>query len=193
MKRRHVIQTLLGAPAIAAIPLPAQTPQTRRPSDESFKLTTATPDAVGDAAIRAFTAPQLAALRKLGDLIVPAGTGRPSARDAGAPEFLDFLISQSPAARQTLYRTGLDHLQSESRKRFNAAFESLDPQQADAILAPLHSPWTYGAPTDPFAQFLRAAKDDLLAATFNSREYAEAQAAAGRRSSGMGTYWYPVE
>jgi hypothetical protein len=184
MKRRQVIQALLGTPALTAIPLPAQ---------DMPKLTLAPADAVGDAVTRYFTPPQFAALRKLGDLIAPSAAGRPGARDAKAAEFLDFLLSQSPADRQSLYRGGLDRLQSESRRRYSSVFEELTAQQADTVLAPIHEPWTYAAPADPFARFLRQAKEDLLAATFNSREYAEAQTAAGRRAPGMGTYWYPIE
>jgi hypothetical protein len=186
MKRRQAIQALLGAPAIAAIPPPAQ-------AQDMPKLATANAEAVGDAVARFFSAPQMAALRRLGDLVVPGTAGRPGASDAKAAEFLDFLLSQSPAGRQALYRAGLDRLQTDARNRSGAAFEALSPQQADAILAPLHAPWTYTEPSDPFARFLRAVKEDLLAATMNSREFAEAQAAAGRRGTGMGTYWYPVE
>ena len=61
------------------------------------------------------------------------------------------------------------------------------------MLAPLKEPWTYAAPADPFVRFLRAAKEDLIAATLNSREFAEAQTARGGRASGMGTYWLPVD
>src|SRR3954451_9241720 len=107
MKRRLAIQALIGAPALTALPLPAQTPQAEIP-----KLATATADAVGDALPRYFAAPQLAALRRLGDLMLPPAPGRASAGDAKAAEFLDFLISQSPTERQSLYRNGLDHLQS---------------------------------------------------------------------------------
>jgi hypothetical protein len=186
MKRRHAIQALLGAPAIAAIPLPAQ-------AQDMPKLATANPEAVGDAVARFFSPSQMAALRRLGDLVVPGSTVRPGASDAKAADFLDFLLSQSPTDRQALYRNGLDRLQSDARSRSGAAFEALTPQQADAILAPLHAQWTYGEPADPFARFLRAVKEDLIAATMNSREFADAQAAAGRRGTGMGTYWYPVE
>ena len=186
MKRRQAIQALLGAPAIAAIPLPAQT-------QEIPKLATSNAEAVGDAVARYFSAPQMAALRRLGDLVVPAASNHPGAREAKAAEFLDFLLSQSPADRQSLYRAGLDRLQGESQRRFGAPFEKITAQQADTVLAPMHAAWTYAAPADPFALFLREAKEDLLEATVNSREYAEAQAAAGRRGTGIGTYWYPVE
>ena len=180
MKRRQAIQALLGAPALAAIPLPAI-------AQEMPKLATSTADAVGEPSTHYFSNPQMTALRRLGDLVVPAGAGRPGAHDARAAEFLDFLISQSPADRQSLYRNGLDQLQSEARSRFNAAFESLTPQQADGVLGPLHTAWTYAAPADPFARFLREAKEDLIAATMSSHEWSDAQAAAGRRGTGIGT------
>src|SRR5689334_5052826 len=102
MKRRLAIQALLGTPALTALPLPAQTPQAARPADEIPKLTVATADAVGDGVPRYFSGPQIAALRTLGDLMVPAAQGRAGARDAKAAEFLDFLISQSPPDRQSL-------------------------------------------------------------------------------------------
>jgi hypothetical protein len=186
MKRRQAIQALLGAPALAAIPLPAV-------AQEMPKLATSTADAVGEPSTHYFSSPEMAALRRLGDLLVPAGAGRPGASDAKAAEFLDFLIGQSPADRQSLYRSGLDQLQSQARSRFNTAFESLTSQQADTVLAPLHAAWMYAAPSDPFARFLREAKEDLMSATMSSHEWSDAQAAAGRRGTGVGTYWYPVE
>ena len=189
MKRREAIRALLSAPAVAAIPLPAQ----QSSSQEMPKLATSNAEAVGDAITHFFSAPQLAAMRRLGDLVIPPAPNRPGARDAKAAEFLDFLLAQSPADRQSLYRSGLDHMQSEARRRFHTGFEELTPEQADAVLAPLHTAWTYAAPADPFARFLREAKEDLITATMNSREVIEAQAAAGRRGAGVGTYWYPVE
>jgi gluconate 2-dehydrogenase subunit 3-like protein len=179
MRRRRVLQSLIALPALRA--------------QQSEKLTTASADAVGDGVRRYFSAPQYAALQKLGDLLVPAAAARPSASQAHDAEFLDFLLSQSPPDRQALYRGGLDRLQSDARARYGKAFDQLTAEQADALLAPLHQPWTYAAPAEAFARFLRAAKDDFIQATVNSREFAEAQTSAGRRAPGLGTYWYPVE
>lgn len=187
MKRRQVIQALLGTPVLTALPAPPQA------QSETPKLTTATSDAVAEPVRKFFTPTQFATLRRLGDLLVPPGENRPGAVQAKAAEFLDFLLAQSPHSRQVLYSNGLDRLQLESGKRFNHRFEDLTTEQADALLASLHEPWTYRPPLDSFKDFLSVAKDDLLAATLNSREFAEAQTAAGRRAPGMGTYWYPVE
>src|SRR5438270_10744694 len=96
MKRRQAIQALLSAPAIAAIPISAT-------AQELPKLVTSTADSIGEAATGYFSSSQMAALRRLADLIVPSSSGRPGAVDAKAAEFLDFLLSQSPEDRQSLY------------------------------------------------------------------------------------------
>ncbi len=197
MKRRQALQSILGLPALTALPRHsaafAPPPETARSADEMPKLATVVPDAAVDGAPHYFSAPQMAALKRLGDLLAPPIETRPGAAQAGAAEFLDFLLSQSPPDRQTLYRDGLDRLQADAQQRHRKAFEHLSAEQADTILAPLLQPWTYAGPGDPFARFLRAAKDDFLQATVNSREFASAQTSRGRRGGGLGTYWYPVE
>jgi hypothetical protein len=182
MKRRQAIQALLGTPVLTALPAAEAAPQIPRQPDEMPKLALTTADAAADASPKLFTPQQMAALRRLADLMVPAGPDRPGANDAKAPEFLDFLVSQSAHGRQVLYANGLDLLQLESGKRFHRRFEDLDAEQAGELVGSLHG-----------GTFLHAVRDDLLTATFNSREYAEAQKAAGRRAGGMGTYWYPIE
>lgn len=196
MKRRQALQSILGLPALGVLPRPgaAMAPQaTLRQIDEFPKLATSVSDAVADGTPLYFSPPEFAALEKLAELIAPPAGNLPGANQANAASFLDFLISQSPADRQALYCDGLDRLQSEARRRYGAAFEKLEAEQAAAILAPLKEPWTYHAPEDRFARFLRAAKDDVLEATVNSREFIAAHASRGRRAGGTGTYWFHLE
>jgi hypothetical protein len=115
----------------------------------------------------------------------------PRSREAQTPEFLDFLISHSPTARQTLYRTGLDALNSEAHSRFTRPFAGLPESDAATLLAPLRDPWTHAPPQAPLAHFLRAAKEDIFRATVNSRQWANA--ATGRRGAGIGSYWLAME
>jgi hypothetical protein len=182
MKRRRFFQTLAVAPAATA--LVAQ----QQPRGELPKLETAIADTAADTLPHFFTADQFAALRKLSDILQPAVKGAPGALDAKAPEFLDFLIGESPADRQQLYREGLDALH-------RAGFTQADAAKTVAILAPLRAPWTYDEPADPLARFLRAAKADVHTATVNSREYNSAGAASGgsRRFGAQGLYWVPLD
>jgi Gluconate 2-dehydrogenase subunit 3 len=142
---------------------------------------------------------QFAALRKLGSLFAPALGGHPGALEAGAPEFLDYLLSVSPADRQKLYREGLDQLNAQANKQFRVPFAELDATRADAILRPLLSviPWVEDLPRDPARHFIAQAQRDFRTATQNSREWASAGASSGRRGrgfgGGVGLYWLPID
>lgn len=165
------------APAAAAVP-PQATPAPPEVSDHLTPPPSVQPDEAADPGrLHFFTADEMTAFRRLADTILPR-TRTPGALDAGAPEFLDFYLSQSAPGRQKLYQDGLRRWMSGG---------SLDP---------LKQPWTPEPPADPWAAFLRAVKDDLWRATVNSRAWAEA--AEGRRRRGApggsgATYWYPVE
>jgi hypothetical protein len=177
MKRRRWIQTVLAAPAVAALPAIEAEPQPPAARDEFAKVETApSPIRTGEPLHTFFSASEFAALERLANVILPPLNGKPGAIDAGVPAFLDFLISQSPVSRQKLYRDGLAQLNS--------------GKPLDEMMRPLSEPWTHKAPADPFERFLREAKADILEATFNSREWIEARAS---RRGGAGTYYLAVE
>jgi hypothetical protein len=199
MKRRKFFQAVAAAGSVPA--LVGQQPPSERPSPQPLsqqpqqppagtpKLDTAIADAAAEPLPQFFTAQQFAALRKLSDILQPPVNGTPGAIEAKAPEFLDFLISESPADRKLLYRNGLDAL-------VKAGFTEADSTKAASILASLRAPWTYDAPAEPLARFLRAAKQDVRAATLNSREYNTAGASAGggsRRFGAQGLYWVSLD
>ncbi len=149
------------------------------PSDEFPKLTVASVESAASGVLRFFSQPQFEALTKLADRIVPASASRPAASQAGVPEFLDFLVSQSPAPAQELYREGLDRL---ARDGVN-----------DATLAPLQDAWTYQGPHDRYAQFLQRAKGDIVQAAVSSREWAESLGRGRRGSTPTGYYWRSLD
>jgi hypothetical protein len=166
---------------VAALPL-VPTALAQAPGavgDRALEVTTVPVGAVGRAVRRFFTEAQFKALERLADVLMPAVGERPGARQAGVAEFLDFLISESPVDRQRLYRDGLDRL---SKEGFS-----------DSTLKPLTAEWTYDGPADPLARFLLAAKEDVMRATFNSREFAAAMSQTTRGFSGSGYYWTPIE
>src|SRR5580704_19168048 len=91
------------------------------------------PDAVAQTDASFFNEQQLATLRRLSEILLPPLKGYPGAKEAGAPEFLDFLIGVSPADRQHMYQSGLDRLESESEHHFKKSFAELDAAQADQL------------------------------------------------------------
>jgi Gluconate 2-dehydrogenase subunit 3 len=188
MKRRSALGGLIGLPALAA-----QTPPTSNApkADDNPRLETAPADAVATPRHKFFTPAQFATLRKLCDLILPALNGRPSANDAETPQFLDFLLAESPTDRQVLYAQGLDQLDIDARLKHGRGFAALADADANAQLAPLRAKWTWRPPADPLARFLREAKSDILRATSNSKVWAES--GTGRRGAGVNTYWEVID
>jgi hypothetical protein len=185
MKRRQLLHALAVAPALVA-QQPAETPN----------LTATTPADAAETVVRFFTPPQLSALRKLCETIMPPIGKAPGALDSHAPEFLDFLLGESPNERQQLYRTGLDLLNSNAKQKHDKMFADLNAAQLADALAALREQWTYNPPADPLAHFLREARHDIRTATTNSKEYlAGAAQPTGRRGfgGGSGFYWLPLD
>lgn len=178
MKRRRALQTLAGIPALTVLPLPARPQTNAAPPSGPPDLATTLADAAAAAVPRFFTPAEFSALRSLCMLLMPG------ALEAETPEFLDFLIAASPAERQALYRNGLRQLDAAATNRYGKRFPELSGAEADPLLDPLRQSWTYRGPSDPFARFLVAARDDIMTATVNSREYGSDRAAM---------YWFQVE
>jgi len=164
----------------------------RAPAGEP-KIETAAADQSADPVLRFFNAGQFAAIKRLSGILMPSMNGAPGALDAGAAEFLDFLMSESTADRQQVYQAGLDALNSQARKEYGKEFAAVEAVQAEELLAPLRQPWQYDPPADPLARFLVTAKADVRTATINSREWNTAAAPSGsRRAGGTGLYWNPI-
>ena len=208
MKRRNFVQSLLVVPATTVVaeqvaPPPA-TPQSPAPvarpaqggqNPPKFALTL--PDSAAETVTGFFNPAQFSALNKLAEILVPPMKNNPGALDAHAPEFLDFLISRSPAPSQVLYREGLDGLNAAAKKHFHKSFAELDAKQADSIIRPLlvARAWDKDIPKDPMQHFMTQVHGDLRIATTNSAEWAAAAPARGRGrfNSGRRMYWKPID
>jgi len=204
MKRRGFVKGLLVTPAVPLIAHQTQTPSTPatpappaapRPVSQAIpnKLAMVEVDAAAQTTQHYFKPEQFAALEKLGELMVPSLDGKPGATQAGAPVFLDFLISESPADRQKLYQHGLDGLNLAARKHFSKSFGELDAAQAGSILKPLLVArfWPQDMPEDPMQHFVAQVHEDLRTATTNSREWAETGKRGFNRAAGL--YWNPID
>jgi len=141
-----------------------------------------------------FTDHQTATLRRLSELLMPPSKGFPGALDAGAPEFLDFLIGVSPTDRQQIYQSGLDRLDADARQKFKVSFAAVDKTQADQLIRPWLRTWMSDhPPSEPYARFINLAHSDIRTATHNSQAWSEAAKAAGRQNEEVGLYWFPVD
>ncbi|MEO8737507.1 MAG: gluconate 2-dehydrogenase subunit 3 family protein, partial [Edaphobacter sp.] len=157
-------------------------------------MTPLVPDAVAQTSVRFFNAQQTATLRRLSEVLLPPFKGYPGATDAGAPEFLDFLIGVSPSDRQQMYQSGLDRLETEAKQHFNVSFASVNAAQADQLLRPWLKTWmTDHPPTEPYAHFINIAHTDIRTATINSQAWSNAANGARQHTPDVGLYWFPVD
>jgi hypothetical protein len=157
-------------------------------------MTPIVPDAVAQTNAHFFNDQQMATLRRFSEMLMPPLKGYPGAKDAGTPEFLDFLIGVSPSDRQQMYQSGLDRLDAESKQHFGVSFANLNAAQADQLIRPWLKTWmTDHPPEEPYAYFINIAHSDIRTATINSQAWSEATIAAGQREEDVGMYWFPVE
>ena len=212
MLRRNFIRTTLTALLAPRLLLaqqvskpPAPPPPAPVPWELGLNRKTPQPhtevaDAVAETDGSFFTALQMATLVHLSATLLPAMRDKPGAVEAETPSFLDFLIGSSAERRQKVYKDGLDWLEAESRKQYSKPFAALDEQQTGTLLEPWLRPWMNDhPPTEPHADFLNIAHDDIRTATFNSKAWidgrpkAEAQNARSNEEAGTELYWYPIE
>ncbi len=201
MRRRRFLTAIAAVPAVPALLAQQAAPQApaapaggragrgggggRGAAADVPTIPLVQADEAAATTVRYFSAPQLAALRKLAGQLLPPVKDNIGALDCDSVEFLDFLIGHSPADRQQLYKGGLNALNATAQKQFGKAFGELSGAQADAILKPLVVPvaWAYDPPKDPVKHFIFQAHQDIRTATRNSLE----------GNGGSGLYWNPID
>ncbi len=95
--------------------------------------------AEGDFSPSFFTDEEYETVRILADMVIPADDRSGGATDVGAPEFMDFIVTDMPDMQDPM-RQGLTWLDAWARKRFGASFAACSETQrvelVDAIAWP---------------------------------------------------------
>ena len=216
MKRRGFVKTLIALPAAPALAeqqqqtASPQTPVAQPPAGNRLggarrtvrpgqhpQVRTGPNGNRRRTAQQFFTDSQFAALRKLSELLMPPMRGMPGALECGAPEFLDFLIGASPADRQATWRTGLDTLNSRRKKAAQQSVRGPGRRAGRCRHPPVAGSRALGLrPAEgPGDALHRRGPSRHTHRHQNSREYAAAGAASGRRGGfgGGGSYINPID
>jgi len=80
-----------------------------------------------------FTAHEWATVSLLVNIIIPKDERSGSATDAGVPEFMDFMMTDTPA-RQTAMRGGLRWIDAQCEKRYDKRFLDCTEAERTAVL-----------------------------------------------------------
>lgn len=151
-------------------------------------------DQVAAAELRFFTPQQMATMTRLSDVLMPPMGEKPGAVQAQTPQFLDFLVGDSPEVRRQVYREGLGWLDAEAQKKFNLDFAKLSDAQADALLKPWLRTWMNDhPPEEKHADFINIAHDDIRTATVNSKAWFAAPQVGAEPRTEEELYWSPIE
>jgi Gluconate 2-dehydrogenase subunit 3 len=151
-------------------------------------------DQVAVAELRFFSPQQMETLTRLSDVLFPPMGEKPGAVQAQTPAFLDFLIGSSPDQRKQLYVDGLDWLDAEANRKFNGEFSKLSDSQVDEILKPLLRTWMNDhPPTEPRADFVNIAHDDIRTATINSKAWFSVPGVGAEPRTTEELYWSPIQ
>ena len=81
-----------------------------------------------------FSPDQLALVATISELIIPTDDHSPGAKAAEVPEFIDLMISESPAENKKLWTDGLTAVDKMSQDKYNSAFNKATAEQQVALL-----------------------------------------------------------
>jgi gluconate 2-dehydrogenase gamma chain len=129
--RRAALGILGGAPVAAAMVwTPAEAEQAHHDAQQARAAAAKTAKAFKP---KFFTAHEYATVGLLVDLIIPRDDRSGSATDAGVPEFMDFMMVDTPS-RQVAMRGGLALIDRLCEQRYDKRFTALTDAQRRAIL-----------------------------------------------------------
>ena len=129
--RRAALGILSGAPVAAAMVwTPAEAEQAHHDAQQARAAAVATAKPFKP---KFFTAHEYATVGILVDLIIPKDERSGSATDVGVPEFMDFMMIDTPS-RQTAMRGGLALIDRLCEQRYDKRFTALTDAQRRAVL-----------------------------------------------------------
>jgi hypothetical protein len=122
----------------------------------------------GKVATKFFTPHEHDTVTMLGDMIIPKDEHSGSASDAGAPEFMDYILVEYPDG-QTAIRGGLAWLDAECERRFGKVFVECGEPQRKQVLDDIAWPAKARPEMSQGVAFFNRFRDFTASAFFSSK------------------------
>lgn len=121
-----------------------------------------------DLELKFFTPQEFETVKALADLIIPRDERSGSASEAGAPEFIDYILSEYPD-NQVAVRGGLAWIDNEMRERTGTGFVAATAAQQTALLDDIAYPARARPELSHGAEFFNRFRDMTASAFFSSK------------------------
>lgn len=116
---------------------------------------------------------------------MPGAPGKPGARDAGVPNYIDLALAGAYADLQDFYRSGLAQLEAYCRKTYNQPFVRLDDARQDEVIAALEAGKATGFTWPAAQEFFNTVRTHTIEGMFADPIYGGNKDFAGWRLVGF--------
>jgi len=120
-----------------------------------------------------FTAPELAMMRPLADLVIPRDARGPSATETGTVEYADFIISIGSDGTKNAWHEGFAWLEAECGRRFQKGFAACSEAERRQVLDDIAWPARATEERRAAAAWFNRVRDLVGSGYFSSREGVE--------------------
>ena len=104
-----------------------------------------------------FSAQEMATISAMSEIIIPTDDHSPGAIAAEVPQFIDLMVSESPAEAKSQWRSGLDAIEKMSQRMFSKGFTAASPQQQVQLMTQISK--NERDPKTPEERFFRTIKN----------------------------------
>jgi len=112
------------------------------------------------------SAAEYAAVDAIAETIIPTDDHSPGARGARVADYIDLLLSESPAEIQQSWRAGLTALDASTKTRFGRPFAELSTADATDVLTDLAR--NEASPSTPLETFFKDTKEATIRGYYTS-------------------------
>jgi len=116
--------------------------------------------------LKALTAAEYAAVDLLSDTIIPTDAQSPGAHAARVADYIDLLLSESPAATKAAWKDGIAAVDALAQSRFRTTFARLTQPQRIEVVTEMAT--HEAAPQAPVEAFFVVAKDWTIRGYYTS-------------------------
>ena len=184
-RRSFLVRAAVGAGAVAGSGLvpDAYTQTVAQHKDNAAAPGQSHPSSIQHDAF--FNYEQATTIAAFTERLMPGAPGKPGARDAGVPNYIDLALAGAYADLQDFYRRGLAQLDAYCRTNHKAPFSLLEPARQDEVITALEQGKAAGFSWPTAQEFFSVVRTHTMEGMFADPLYGGNREFAGWRLVGF--------